>query len=111
MNRLSAMEQRLGAVEQRVGTGPDLSELDTQLDQVRREKESAVAAQEFESAAGMRDREKELQAKKARRHEEWTAAHADLPSLAEEVRALRDEVARLRGLLGERDTGPQDGAA
>ena len=91
-------------IEQRVGTGPDLSELDEQIAQVRREKESAADAQDYEQAASLRNREKELLASKAARQEQWTAAHLTLPVLAERVQQLADEVERLR----QHGIDPQD---
>ncbi len=65
--RLDVVEIRLAVLEHRVGTGPDTSDLDEQIAQVRREKESAVDAQDYEQAAARRNREKELLAAKAAR--------------------------------------------
>jgi ATP-dependent Clp protease ATP-binding subunit ClpC len=111
LDRVSAVESRLSAIEQRVGTGPDASELDQQIDQARRDREAAVSAQDYENAAVLRDREKQLAAEKASLQEQWAAAHMDLPSLAEEVHRLSGEIERLGGLPRQQDTGPQDGAA
>ena len=69
----------------------------------------------YERAAVLRDTEQQLQADKATRQREWTAAHPDLTSLAEKVQQLTDEVQRLRGLLHrhgidtEDDAGTEDG--
>jgi ATP-dependent Clp protease ATP-binding subunit ClpA len=41
--RLDAVEDRLAAIEQRVGTGPDPSDLDDQIDSVRLERDGAAA--------------------------------------------------------------------
>ena len=109
--RLEAVERRLTAIEQRVGTGPDLSELDEQIAQVRREKESAVDAQDYEQAAALRNREKELLASKAARQEQWVAGHPALPDLAERCQQLADEVERLRALLRQHGIDPQDKTA
>jgi hypothetical protein len=109
--RISAIESRLSAVEQRVGTGPDTGDLDQQIEQARGEKEAALAAEEYEQAAPLRDRGKELLAEKASRHQEWAAAHPDLPSLAEKVRQLSDEIERLRGLLRQHGTESEEGTA
>src|SRR6266702_1077031 len=88
--RFDSMESRLSALEHRVGTGPDVRDLDQQIAQVRRDKESAIDADDFENAAVLRDREKQLLDEKASRQREWTTAHADLHSLSEEVERLRD---------------------
>jgi ATP-dependent Clp protease ATP-binding subunit ClpC len=102
--RVDSIELRLSALEHRVGTGPDMRDLDQEIAQVRRDKESAIDAQDFENAAVLRDREKQLLAEKASRQEEWATAHMDLPSLS-------DEVERLRDLLRQHGIEPQDGAA
>ena len=106
--RLDEVEQRLAAIEQRLGTGPDTSDLDEQIAQVRREKESAVDARDDEQAAERRNREKELLAAKAARQEQWVAGHSALPLLAERVQQLADEIERLRALLREHGIDPQD---
>jgi Clp amino terminal domain, pathogenicity island component/UvrB/uvrC motif len=98
--RLDSLEWRLSVLEQRVGTAPDLGQLDQEITQVRRDKESAVDAQDFENAAVLRDREQHLLGDKAARLQEWAA----LPSLS-------DEVERLRDLLRRHGIDPQDGAA
>jgi ATP-dependent Clp protease ATP-binding subunit ClpA len=106
--RLEAVEQRLTAIEQRVGTGPDLSDLDEQIAQVRGEKESAIDAQDFEQASGLRGREKELLAGKAAQRKQWAAGHPPLPDLAERVQQLAEEIERLRALLRQHGIDPQD---
>ncbi len=98
--RLDSLDWRLSVLEQRVGTSPDLAQLDQEITQVRREKENAIDAQDFENAAVLRDREQHLLGDKAARQQEW----ADLPSLS-------DEVERLRDLLRQHGIEPQDGAA
>jgi ATP-dependent Clp protease ATP-binding subunit ClpA len=106
--RLDEVEQRLAAIEQRLGTGPDTSDLDKQIAQVGREKESAVDARDYEQAASLRSREKELLASKAARQEQWAAGHPALPVLAERVQQLTDEIERLRALLRQHGIDPQD---
>jgi ATP-dependent Clp protease ATP-binding subunit ClpA len=106
--RLDAVEDWLAAVEQRVGTGPDTNDLDEQIDRVRRERLAAANAQEYEQAAALRNREKELLADKAARREEWVAEHPALPVLAERVQQLADETERLRALLRQHGIDPQD---
>ena len=43
-------EGRLAAPEQRVGTGPDTSDLDEQIDKVRGERQAAADVQEYQQA-------------------------------------------------------------
>ena len=57
LSRIDAIERRLSILEQRVGTRPDLRELDREIAQVRRDKEAAIEAQDFENSAALRDRE------------------------------------------------------
>ncbi len=111
VDQVTAMESRLAAIEHRVGTGPEVGELDQQIDQARRDREAAVDAQDYENAAALRDRERQLADEKTSRQQEWAAAHLDLPGLAEEVHRLSGEIESLRGLRRQQDTGPQDGAA
>jgi ATP-dependent Clp protease ATP-binding subunit ClpC len=98
--RLDSLEWRLSILEQRVGTGPGLGQLDREISQVRRDKERAADAQDFENAAVLRDREQQLLDNKAAREQEWAA----LPPLS-------DEIERLRDLLRRRGIGPQDDVA
>ena len=106
--RLEEVEQRLAAIEQRVGTGPDTSDLDDQIDRVRLERHGAADAQKYEQAASLRDRENELLASKAARQEQWAAAHPALPVLAERCQQLAAEIERLSALLREHGIDPQD---
>jgi hypothetical protein len=106
--RLDAVEGRLAAVEQRVGTGPDSSDLDKQIETARSRRQAAADAQEYERAASLRDREKDLLASKAARQEAWAAGHPGLPSLAEQCQELRGELERLRALLRQHDIYPED---
>jgi ATP-dependent Clp protease ATP-binding subunit ClpC len=106
--RLGAVEDRLAAVEQQMGTRADTSDLDGQIDTVRGERHAAADAQEYEQAASLRDREKELLAAKAARQEQWAAGHPALPDLAERVQQLADEIEGLRALLRQHGTDPQD---
>jgi len=62
----------------RMTAPPDLREFDERIAAVRREKESAIDAQDFEKAASLRDREKTLLAQKADREREWKAGDMDV---------------------------------
>jgi ATP-dependent Clp protease ATP-binding subunit ClpC len=62
----------------RMTAPPDLREFDEKIAGVRREKESAIDAQDFEKAASLRDREKNLLVEKAQREKEWKAGDMDV---------------------------------
>src|SRR5215471_1600811 len=62
----------------RMTAPPDLREFDEKIAEVRREKESAIDAQDFEKAAGLRDKEKTLLVEKAKREQEWKAGDMDV---------------------------------
>ena len=62
----------------RMTAPPDLREFDERIAEVRREKESAIDAQDFEKAASLRDKEKTLLAEKAKREQEWKAGDLDV---------------------------------
>jgi len=99
-DQLDSVSWRLSVLEQRVGTTPDVAQLDRDISQIRRDRESAIDAQDFENAAVLRGREQRLADDKAARLQEWAA----LPSLS-------DEVERLRDLLRRHGIDPRDGAA
>jgi ATP-dependent Clp protease ATP-binding subunit ClpA len=109
--RVTAIESRLPGIEQRVSTGPDTGELDRQIDQANSEREAAADAQNYEQAATLRDRGKQLLAEKAARQEEWSGAHPDLASLAEKCNELSSEIDRLRALLRQHGIDAQDETA
>ena len=104
LGHLDSIESRLSAIERRVGTGPDVRDLDQEIAQVIHDKESAIDIQDFESAAVLRDKERQLLGQRASRQQEWATAHTDLPSLTEEVERLRD-------LLRQHGIEPRDGVA
>src|SRR5213079_3110407 len=62
----------------RMTAPPDLREFDEKIAAVRRDKESAIDAQDFEKAASLRDKEKTLLAEKATREKEWKAGDMDV---------------------------------
>jgi ATP-dependent Clp protease ATP-binding subunit ClpC len=62
----------------RMTAPPDLREFDERIADVRREKESAIDAQDFERAAKLRDTEKQLLAQKAEREKQWKAGDLDV---------------------------------
>jgi Clp amino terminal domain, pathogenicity island component/UvrB/uvrC motif len=109
--RVDALESRVSAIERRLGSGPATGDLDEQIAQVQRDKESAIDSQDFEQAGALRDRERQLLADKTARQQQWKAAHPDLASLAEQVQRLSGEVERLRGLLRQHGIQPEDKTA
>jgi ATP-dependent Clp protease ATP-binding subunit ClpA len=111
LGRVESIDSQLSAIGQRVGAGPDVSDLDQLIAQARRDKEAAAEAEDYEGAAALRDRERQLHVDKTARQQAWASEHLDLASLAEELRQVGEEVGRLRDLLREQGTGPQDGAA
>ncbi len=64
----------------RMTAPPDLRDFDEKIAQVRRDKESAIDAQDFERAAQLRDTEKNLLTQKAQREKEWKAGDLDVVS-------------------------------
>ena len=109
----------------RMTAPPDLREFDDRIADARKEKESAIDAQDFEKAASLRDVEKNLLAEKAEREREWKAGDLDVVAevdekLIGEVLALmtgipvsdlsEDDIERLRRMedLHRRVIGQED---
>ena len=69
---------------QRMTAPPDLREFDEKIASVRIEKESAIDAQDFERAAGLRDNEKRLLAARAEREKAWKDGDTDSPAVVGE---------------------------
>jgi ATP-dependent Clp protease ATP-binding subunit ClpC len=91
----------------RMTAPPDLREFDERIAEVRREKESAIDAQDFEKAAALRDREKTLLGEKAQREREWKAGDMDVVAEVDE-RLIAEVLALMTGIpvtdLSEDDT-------
>jgi ATP-dependent Clp protease ATP-binding subunit ClpC len=65
---------------------PDLREFDERIADVRREKEAAIDAQDFEKAASLRDNEKQLLGARAQREREWkTGGMEAMPEVDEKL--------------------------
>jgi ATP-dependent Clp protease ATP-binding subunit ClpC len=62
----------------RMTAPPDLREFDEKIANVRRDKESAIDAQDFERAAHLRDQEKQLLAAKNEREKQWKSGDLDV---------------------------------
>jgi ATP-dependent Clp protease ATP-binding subunit ClpC len=68
----------------RMTAPPDLREFDERIAHARREKESAIDAQDFEKAAGLRDDEKKLLAQKNEREKQWKTGDMDVVAEVDE---------------------------
>jgi ATP-dependent Clp protease ATP-binding subunit ClpC len=62
----------------RMQAPPDYRELEDEIAKVRKEKEAAIEAQQFERAAQLRDREKSLLEQRSAKENEWRAEGVDL---------------------------------
>src|SRR6187431_3129888 len=62
----------------RMTAPPDLREFDEKIADARREKESAIDAQDFEKAANLRDKEKTLVAQRTEREKQWRSGDLDV---------------------------------
>src|ERR687887_663069 len=65
---------------------PRYRELEDEIDRVRKEKEDAIEAQEFEKAASLRDKERKLTQKKRELEDSWrnSETEAEQPEIGEE---------------------------
>jgi ATP-dependent Clp protease ATP-binding subunit ClpC len=68
----------------RMTAPPELREFDDKIAAVRKEKESAIDGQDFELAASLRDKEKNLIAEKADREKTWKAGDLDVVTEVDE---------------------------
>ena len=99
--RVDALDSRLAALERWVSMRPDLEDLEQEIAQVRQDKEAALERQDFEAAAALRNKEKQLLAARADREKEWAGSAAGRRSVARELDRLNTELERLRALLRE----------
>jgi ATP-dependent Clp protease ATP-binding subunit ClpC len=68
----------------RMTAPPELRAFDDRIADVRKEKESAIDGQDFEKAASLRDKEKQLMAEKAEREKSWKAGDLDVVAEVDE---------------------------
>ncbi len=68
----------------RMTAPPDLRAFDDKIADARREKESAIDEQDFEKAAALRDKEKQLIAERAEREKQWRAGDLDVVAEVDE---------------------------
>jgi ATP-dependent Clp protease ATP-binding subunit ClpA len=110
--QIEVLDQRLAAIERWAGMRPDLAEVDQQIAQVRRQKEAAIDTQDFETAAGLRDKEKRLLAARASKEKEWVSATGDdRPSMAAELGRVTAELERVRAVLRQHGLETDNGTA
>jgi ATP-dependent Clp protease ATP-binding subunit ClpA len=109
--RIEALDRRLAAIERWVGLRPDLGDLDQEIAQVRRDKEAAAGRQDFEVAAELRDKERQLLAARAAQEKEWGEAAAGRQPLVKELGRVNAELDRLRALLRQHGIEPGGDAA
>ncbi len=68
----------------RMATPPELREFDDKITDVRRRKEGAIDAQDFEAAAALRDEEKKLITAKGEREKQWKSGDLDTVAVVDE---------------------------
>jgi ATP-dependent Clp protease ATP-binding subunit ClpC len=67
---------------------PDFREMEERLQKVRQEKQAAIAAQEFEQAAGFRDKEKDILGEMDQLEEDWK-----IPLGSHQLQVTEDDIA------------------
>jgi len=88
----------------------DLLEAQEQFARVRRHKQAAIDAEDFDRAAALRDQEQQLLRRLVERERAWTAG-VDLEAVVQENQRLHSEVQRLRELLRRHGIEPNGGTA
>ncbi|MFZ9724542.1 MAG: ATP-dependent Clp protease ATP-binding subunit, partial [Candidatus Nanopelagicaceae bacterium] len=68
----------------RMTAPPELRAFEDKIAEVRKEKESAIDGQDFEKAASLRDKEKQLMAEKSEREKSWKAGDLDVVAEVDE---------------------------
>ncbi|GIW98503.1 MAG: ATP-dependent Clp protease ATP-binding protein [Pirellulaceae bacterium] len=76
---------------------PDLKELDEQIEQLNREKEDAVANQDFEKAAALRDKADKLRRKKEEITQEWREKSRETDGVVDED-VISEVVSKMTGI-------------
>src|SRR5712691_9374418 len=86
---------------------PDLKELDAQVEQLNQEKESAVAEQDFEKAAHLRDQADKLKKKKENLIKDWRDRAKEVDGVVDEE-VINEVVSKMTGVplvkIGEDET-------
>lgn len=76
---------------------PDLKELDAQIEQLNQEKEAAVAEQDFEKAAHLRDQADKLKKKKETITRDWREKSKEIDGVVDEE-VVREVVSKMTGV-------------
>ena len=76
---------------------PDLKELDAQIEQLNQEKEAAVAEQDFEKAAHLRDQADKLKKKKETITREWREKSKEIDGVVDEE-VIAEVVSKMTGV-------------
>ena len=88
----------------------DLLDSEEQIAELRRQKQAAIDADDFDTAMALRDREKRVLADKLRREREWIGG-VDLQAVIDENQRVHHELERLRQLLRKHGIDPNGGTA
>nr|MCW2727322.1 NDP-hexose 4-ketoreductase [Aeromicrobium sp.] len=81
----------------RMATPPELKEFDEKIADVRRRKEGAIDAQDFEAAASLRDEEKKLINAKSEREKAWKSGDLDTVAVVDE-QLIAEVLAKATGI-------------
>src|SRR5713226_8888099 len=76
---------------------PDLKELDTQIESLNQEKESAVAEQDFEKAAHLRDQADKLKKKKENITREWREKSKEIDGVVDDE-VIAEVISKMTGV-------------
>src|SRR6202522_3414340 len=76
---------------------PDLKELDSQIETLNQEKEAAVAEQDFEKAAHLRDQADKLKKKKEQINREWREKLKEIDGVVDEE-VIREVISKMTGV-------------
>ncbi len=76
---------------------PDLKDLDTQIEQLNQEKEAAVAEQDFEKAAHLRDQADKLKKRKENITREWREKSKEIDGVVDEE-VIAEVVSKMTGV-------------
>jgi ATP-dependent Clp protease ATP-binding subunit ClpC len=81
----------------RMASPPELKEFDDKISDVRRRKEGAIDAQDFEAAASLRDEEKKLITAKTEREKAWKSGDLDTVAVVDE-QLIAEVLAKATGI-------------